>query len=150
MPSPSSKDVYTYTHRGWDFPTLGFVLALHDNILDESGGQGGVANEGYLLSALNAPVESAGGEDAYYRFFDKVAAIGYRLGTNHGFLDGNKRTAMLVMAQTLRWQGYYFTWSQDTQMIAGSLLGAGHLDRDGLEHAIVLGCGLDVTDPNLE
>lgn len=150
MPSPNSKHVYTYKHRGWVFPTLGFVLDLHDEILEESAGEAGVANQDLLESALNAPVETAGGEDAYDRLFDKVSALGFRLATNHGFVDGNKRTAMLTMRQTLLWSGYYLTWSQGAQVIIGSLLGAGFLSREGLRHAIILGCGLDPTDTNIE
>lgn len=150
MPSPTSKTTYTYTHRGWKFPTLRFALDLHDDIIEASGGESGVRNVGYLESSLRAPIESAGGEDAYYRLFDKVSALGFRVARNHGFVDGNKRTAMLLMAQTLAWQGYYLTWSDDARVIVITLLGAGHLDQAGLKHALVLACGLDITDSNLE
>lgn len=109
-----------------------------------------MSNEGYLTSAVSAPVESAGGADAYYTFFDKVSALGFKVARNHGFVDGNKRSALLLMEQTLAWQGYYLQWSDDARIIVMSLLGAGHLEREGLKHAIILACGLDITDSNLE
>lgn len=149
MPSPSSRTVYTYTHRGWNFPTLGFILELHDRVLEESGGKPGIKDEGLIVSALNAPVESAGGTDAYNYFFEKVAAMGYRIASNHGFQDGNKRTALLAVTQTLEWEGFYLTWSEDAEVIVISLLGAGHLSWQGFRHALVLGCGLDVVDNTL-
>ena len=149
MSSPDSRRLYTYTHRGWKFPTLGFVLDLHDRIIEESGGIPGVKDEGLLLSALNAPVESAGGADAYHYFFEKVAVLGYRIARNHGFHDVNKRTALLTITQTLAWDGYYLKWSEDAEIIVISLLGASHLTWQGLRHALILGCELDILDNTL-
>ena len=80
----------------------------------------------------------------------KVAALGYRLAKNHGFIDGNKRTALQIIQHTLEWQGVHLHWSDDARVLSMSLVGAGHLDQAGLKHALVLGCGLDITDPNLE
>lgn len=149
MLSPSSRDVYTYTHRGWKFPTLGFALQLHDGILEATGGLPGVKDEGALISALNAPVTSAGGEDAYYTLFEKAAALGYLAARNHPFSDGNKRTSLGLLYHALKWNGHYLQWSDDTEVMVISLLGAGHLDMPGLRHALILGCGLDVTDATL-
>jgi death-on-curing protein len=149
MPSPDSKDVYTYTHRGWKFPTLGFALQLHDLILAASEGLPGMKDEGALISALRAPVISAGGQDAYYHLFEKVAALGYLVARNHAFSDGNKRTSLLLMVKTLEWNDYYLQWSDDAEVIIVSLLGAGYLEMEGLRHALLLGCGLDVSDTTL-
>ena len=150
MPSPNSRRRYTYQHRGWTFPTLGYVLEVHGGTIEASGGLPGVKDEGLVISAVQAPVETAGGEDAYYRLTDKVAALGFRLARSHGFTDGNKRTALMTMQITLEWQGFYLTgWTPETSVLVMSLLGAGHLGLDGLKHALVLGCELDPTDPNL-
>jgi len=65
------------------------------------------------------------------------------IGSNHGF-DGNKRTALLLTEATLNWNGFYLTkWSQSTKELIFSLVGAGYLNREGLKHALLLGCGLD-------
>ncbi len=149
MPSPNSRRVYTYTHRGWKFPTLGFALQLHEGILEATGGLPGIKDEGGLISALNAPVASAGGEDAYHTFFDKAAALGFLVARNHAFNDGNKRTSLGVIYHALKWNGHYLKWSDDAEVIVMSLLGAGHLDIPGLRHALIMGCNLDLTDETL-
>lgn len=149
MPSPNSRRVYTYTHRGWKFPTLGFALQLHEGILEATGGLPGIKDEGALISALNAPVTSAGGEDAYHTFFEKTAALGFFVTRNHAFNDGNKRTSLGVIYHALKWNGYYLKWSDDAEVIVISLLGAGHLEIPGLRHALILGCDLDLTDVTL-
>jgi death on curing protein len=128
MPSPNSRNVYVYKHRGWNFPTLGFALRVHDDALQEAGGLSGIKDEGALLSALEAPIRSAGGEDAYFSLFEKVAALGYLVARNHPFSDANKRTSLLLMSQTIKWNGYYPQWSAETRVMVMSLLGAGHLD----------------------
>lgn len=149
MPSPSSKVEITYTYREWVFPTLGFVWRAHDRILLKGPGRPGVADEGLLLSALSAPLTSAGCEDAYPRLFDKVAALGYRIAKNHGFNDANKRTALLTIRQTLAWQRLHPVWSEDTQVLVLSLVGAGHLDQEGLLHALILGYGYDPVNDDI-
>jgi death on curing protein len=147
MPLPSSKNVYTYKHRGWTFPTLGFTLNVHDRALELAGGLPGIKDEGALLSALEAPVRSVGGEDAYFTLFEKVAALGYLVACNHPFSDANKRTSLLLMSQTLKWNAHYPKWSAETRIMVMSLLGAGHLEMKGLRHALLLACELDAADP---
>lgn len=100
MHSPNSRDTYTYAYREWVFPTLGFVLEAeaHEAMIESSGGSHGVENSSYLESALSAPLDSALGNDAYPGLFDKTAALCFRLAKNHGFVDGNKRTALITAA----------------------------------------------------
>jgi death on curing protein len=109
----------------------------------------GIKDEGALLSALEAPIRSAGSEDAYFTFFDKVAALGLLIARNHPFTDANKRTSLLLMSQTLEWNGYYPTWSDETQVMVISLFGAGHLEMKGLRHALLLACELDAAELTL-
>ena len=82
-------------------------------------------------------------------FFEKVAALGFLVARNHPFSDANKRTALGVMYHALKWNGHYLTWTSDAEIIVISLLGAGHLDKEGLKHALILGCGLDIMDSTL-
>lgn len=149
MASPSSEDVYRYKHRGWVFPTFGFAVRLHERALEQGGGLPGFRNQGLVLSALNSPVESAGGEDAYYTLFDKVSALGWRVATNHGFSDGNKRTSLLLTEATLNLNGHFLNaWDQNAKELVFSLVGAGYLQREGLKHALLLGCELDPLSAN--
>ena len=149
MPSPNSKNQYSYKYKGRVYPTFSFATRLHDFILDESGGLPGFKDEGALRSALEAPVRSLNAQDAYYTFFEKVAAMGYLVARNHPFHDGNKRTSLFLMLKTLEWNSYYPRWTQDAETIVISLLGAGYLEMTGLRHALILGCRLDTTDKML-
>jgi death-on-curing protein len=137
MSSPSSKTVFSYRHRGKDYPTLGFVMSVAEHVLNTADV---VLKASELDSAIHVPVTTAGAEDAYPRFFDKVAALTYRLVTNHVFVDGNKRSGLLIAKASLEWNGYYLASTQETNITVMSLLGAGHLDIAGLRHALLLMC----------
>ena len=73
---------------------LEFVVLIHDQIIDESGGSKGFHDINLVKSALARPLQSAFGKDAYSDLFEKAAALLDSLANNHGFKDGNKRTAM--------------------------------------------------------
>ena len=64
---------------------------------------------GLLESAVARPFQTFGGEDLYPTIFEKAAALGESLVTNHPFIDGNKRTGMLAMAALLI--GHEFNFS---------------------------------------
>lgn len=75
----------------WDLAILSYI---HDHIIDASGGLKGFHDEGLLKSALARPMHSIMGEDAYPDVLSKAAALLDAVARNHGFRDGNKRTAM--------------------------------------------------------
>lgn len=70
------------------------VHAVHDRQLAEHGGPDGVRDRGAVESALARPQNLAayGKPDAA----DLAAAYAFGLTRNHGFVDGNKRTAWVV------------------------------------------------------
>ena len=70
------------------------VLAIHDRQLAEHGGADGIRDGGAIESALARPANLAayGNPDAA----EFVAACICGLATNHGFIDGNKRTAWVT------------------------------------------------------
>ncbi len=41
------------------------ILAIHEQLISETGGLSGLRDEGMLDSALNAPFQTFGGEDVY-------------------------------------------------------------------------------------
>ena len=124
-------------------------MSLHEQALKQGGGLPGFKDERLVRSALHAPVDSAGGKDAYPTLFDKVAALGWRTASNYGFSDGNKRTALLLAEAALNWNGFYLNrWDQTAKELVFSLVGGGHLKRDGLKHALLLGCNLDPLQSN--
>jgi len=75
----------------WDLAILSYI---HDHIIDASGGSKGFHDVGLVKSALARPLHSAMGEDVYPDIFSRAAALLDAIARNHGFRDGNKRTAM--------------------------------------------------------
>jgi death on curing protein len=88
------------------------VLALHDAQLAEHGGAPGVRDESLLLSALARPrnIAAYGTPD----LADLAAAYAVGIARNHAFVDGNKRTAIVVAAGVfLPINGYELTASNE-------------------------------------
>ena len=76
---------------------LAEVLALHSQVISETGGLHGLRDIGALESAVAQPRMTFGGEDLYPSLEEKVAALGFSLICNHPFLDGNKRVGHAAM-----------------------------------------------------
>ncbi len=86
------------------------VLAVHDEQLAEHGGMKGIRDESLLLSALARPQNLAayGAPD----LADLAASYAVGIARNHAFIDGNKRTALVVAAGVfLPLNGYKLTAS---------------------------------------
>lgn len=137
----------SYRHRGWAYPSAAYIVDANMAILGHA--RPALKDVGLPGSASAQPVQSAGGADAYPSHFLRVAALGYTIARGHGFSDGNKRTAYLVMKRTLAWNGYELRWEAQTVVVTMSILAAGHMTREGLRLALVIGCGLDPADENL-
>ena len=73
------------------------VIKLHSQLIAETGGSDGIRDDGLLESALAAPFQSFGDEDAYPTIVQKAARLGYGMIKNHAFVDGNKRIGTHVM-----------------------------------------------------
>lgn len=68
----------------------------------------GIQSFALLDSAVNRPMQSAFGVDAYETVFDKAAALFESIAQNYAFHNGNKRTAFLSLTQFLIYNGYDF------------------------------------------
>ena len=78
---------------------------MHHDMLRTHGGLSGVRDENALESALARPRHRW----AYARnsdFATLAASYGFGLARSHGYRDGNKRTAFLVMAVFLGLNGF--------------------------------------------
>ena len=82
------------------------IILIHERILDQSGGAGGIRDYGLLDSAVARPHAAFGGREAYPNLFAKAAALGHSLVLNHPFVDGNKRTAWEAMHTFIEENGY--------------------------------------------
>jgi death-on-curing protein len=84
------------------------VLALHDEQLAEHGGSGGIRDETLLDSALAKPknVFVYGDKPDLFRL---AASYAYGIARNHAFVDGNKRTALVISVLFLNRNGWDIT-----------------------------------------
>jgi len=87
--------------------SLDASLAIHSEQVAEHGGTDGVRDIGLLESALARPqnlhVYSGDADPAAL-----VASYAFGIAKNHPFLDGNKRTALVVAITFLNLNGYDF------------------------------------------
>lgn len=107
---------------------LEIVLAIHDQQLAEHGGQPGVRDRGLLESALSQPRNLfAYGEVAVTRL---AASYAFGISRNHPFLDGNKRTSLVVTELFLELNGYELTAGDVDCVTTFLTLAAGDLTED--------------------
>ena len=78
------------------------VEKIHDILIEKFGGGKGIRDKGLLESAINRPFQTFDGLDLYPDPVDKAAAIFESIITNHPFVDGNKRTAYVLMRLILK------------------------------------------------
>lgn len=78
------------------------LVAKHNEVIEKSGGSTGVFNEGLLKGCLEFIQD-----DIYYPDFeDKITHLVFSIAKNHGFCDGNKRTAIVAGAYFLELNAY--------------------------------------------
>lgn len=109
---------------------LEVVLAIHDAQLAEHGGQPGVRDRGLLESALARPRNQfTYGEASMARL---AASYAFGISRNHPFLDGNKRTSLVVAELFLELNGHALTASDEECVATFLSLAAGNLTEDEL------------------
>jgi len=82
------------------------LVWMHTVAVTEFGGSQGIRDRSLLESAIARPLAAFGGKNLYDTPFKRAAALAESLVLNHGFVDGNKRTAMYAMAAWLEREGY--------------------------------------------
>lgn len=78
------------------------VEKIHDILIDKFGGAKGIRDKGLLESSINRPFQTFDGQELYPDPIDKAAAIFESIISNHPFVDGNKRTAYVLMRLMLK------------------------------------------------
>lgn len=106
------------------------VIAIHDEQLVIHGGGTGLRDQGMLLSALERPLNKWSYEGADLPAL--AAAYAFGLAKNHPFIDGNKRTALLVLYTFLYINDVDFIVAEPDAAAAILALAAGEVDEDGL------------------
>jgi death-on-curing protein len=78
----------------WNWIEILDIRAIHDAQIARHGGPEGVRDQGLIESALARPRNLAAYGDPDVA--DLAAAYAFGIARNHGFVDGNKRTAWVV------------------------------------------------------
>ncbi|MEM7480394.1 MAG: type II toxin-antitoxin system death-on-curing family toxin [Acidobacteriota bacterium] len=81
------------------------VLAIHQRQLTEHGGTQRIRDEGLLASTLAKPKHLLACTEPPPDLAALAAAYGYGIARNHPFIDGNKRTALVVCRTFLKLNG---------------------------------------------
>ena len=81
------------------------VIAIHDDQVRLYGGAYGIRDAAGLDAALHMPQAQFDGEFLHPTIVHMAAAYGFHLCQNHPFIDGNKRTAGMVMLTFLQFNG---------------------------------------------
>ena len=109
---------------------LSVVLAIHEQQIAEHGGSLGIRDLGLIESALGRPINLLRYNDP--DIFDLAAAYGYGLARNHGFIDGNKRTAYIATRLFLVLNGNDINASAVEKVITFEKVGKGEIDQAAL------------------
>ena len=111
---------------------LGEIFRLHQRLIAQSGGAGGLRDLGGVESALAQPQMAFSGEELYPTIESKAAALCFSLVVNHPFVDGNKRVGHASMETLLVLNGFELDADIDDAEQIILQLAAGRLTRDEL------------------
>jgi death-on-curing protein len=105
-----------------EWVALSVVLAIHDEQIAEHGGSDGIKDIGLLESALHRPrhLLDYGEPD----LADLAACYAYGIANNHAFVDGNKRTSLVVTLLFLGLNGAALDASEVDEIETWEALGA--------------------------
>jgi death-on-curing protein len=103
------------------------LRAIHRRQIAEHGGADGIRDEGLLASALDRPRNLHAYGDPRPDLAALAAAHGYGIARNHPFVDGNKRTALVLTRLFLALNGVAFTASATSKYETMMRLAAGDL-----------------------
>ncbi len=96
--------------------TLGDALSAHEEALSY-GGLPGISSLALIESAIARPYSG------YYRHIAKKgAALLQSVASNHGFIDGNKRTALILVNLLVRKSGYTLTNGDPNKALEKAIL----------------------------
>ena len=95
--------------------SIAVVKEIHRILIEKFGGSQGIRDAGLLDSALNRPYQTFDGIELYPTAVEKAAAIFESIIANHPFVDGNKRTAYVLMRLILLESNVVISSTQDNK-----------------------------------
>jgi death-on-curing protein len=108
------------------------VYMIHKRQIAEHGGSDGVRDEGLLLSALARPQNLYAYSEKTPDISALAASIAYGIAKNHPFIDGNKRTALVVSRTFLLLNGFNIKATQEEKYLTFLKLAEGNLSEEEL------------------
>jgi len=108
------------------------VYAIQKRQIAEHGGSDGVREEGLLLSALARPQNLLAYSEEPPDISGLAAALAYGIAKNHSFIDGNKRTALVVARTFLLLNDFNLNASQEEKYLTFLRLAEGNLSESEL------------------
>ena len=116
--------------KEWRWVDLAVALAVHDEQLAEHGGAMGVRDMSMLESAMARPLNLIAYGDP--DIADLAASYAFGIARNHPFVDGNKRTAVVVSETFLALNGHVLG-CDDVELVTTILaLAAGEMTVESL------------------
>jgi death on curing protein len=106
------------------------AIAYHNDQIAQHGGLQGIRDQGLLESALSRPQMKA--QFGVVDLATLGAAYAYGLARNHPFLDGNKRTALVVMETFLVLNGFEIAADNAEVVTVMLSVAAGEVSEDDL------------------
>ena len=115
---------------GWRWVDSDIVFDSHRRQIEEHGGAGGIRDRGLIESALARPINLAhyGNPDAARL----AAAYAFGIARNHGFVDGNKRTAFIAACLFLGQNGMSFEVERADAVAAMYDVASNRIDEERL------------------
>jgi death-on-curing protein len=112
----------------WRWIRTDLVYAVHESLLAQHGGPDGIRDKNAVESALARPEQLHAYGEPTPDAADLAAAYAYGLARNHGFSDGNKRTAWVVARLFLADNDIHLKFAQSDaihtmESVASSALG---------------------------
>jgi len=111
------------------FLAVQHVLQIHELQLARFGGGSGLRDRGLLESAVAQPQVSFGGAYVHGGVIAMAAAYLFHIASNHPFVDGNKRVAVLTALVFLDLNGIHLQWPSRELEALTLAVAAGSLDK---------------------
>jgi death-on-curing protein len=113
------------------------VIAMHSELMAQTGGLNGVRDANMLDASVNSPFHTFDGQYLYPTLQAMAAHLAFSLIKNHPFLDGNKRIGILSMLVFLEINGLPIMCTDEELVSLGLGLAESSIDESNLIEWII-------------
>jgi death-on-curing protein len=112
--------------------TVDMIIAVHERLIQTSGGEQGVRDVTLIDSAIRSIYQTFDSKDLYPTALEKAARLCFALNKNHPFIDGNKRISMHMLGLFLRFHEIVYTPSNAEVVRVGLSIANGSMEYQEL------------------